>query len=105
MGLDESFYGDVKFNLLSRDPLPTLDEAYNVLTQDEESKLAGRLHEKRIDGLSFAVQTSSYIVTTTWFLGNQSKYFYSLYILWKTRSPCRKLFSQKWFSTLVWRQE
>lgn len=58
MGLDESLYGSVKSNLLSRDLLPTLDEAYNVLTQDEESKLVGRLHEERSDGVSFAVQTS-----------------------------------------------
>lgn len=52
MGLDESIYGAVKSNLLSRDPLPTLDEAYNVLTQDEESKLVSKMNEERIEGLS-----------------------------------------------------
>lgn len=59
MGLDETVYGSVKSNLLSRDPLPTLDEAYNVLTQDEESKAVARMNEERTDGVSFAVQTSS----------------------------------------------
>uniref|UniRef100_A0A0D3BJX6 Uncharacterized protein n=1 Tax=Brassica oleracea var. oleracea TaxID=109376 RepID=A0A0D3BJX6_BRAOL len=37
MGIGESLYGAVKSSLLSRTPLPTLDEAYNILTQDEES--------------------------------------------------------------------
>lgn len=59
MGLDESLYSSVKSNLLSRDPLPTLDEAYNVLVQDEESKLIGRMQEERSDGVSFAMQSVS----------------------------------------------
>lgn len=59
MGLDESLYGSVKSNLLSRDPLPTIDEAYNVLVQDEESKLMSRMQEERSDGVSFAVQSAS----------------------------------------------
>ena len=44
MGLDETMYESVKSNLLSRDPLPTIDEAYNILTQDEESKAVSRLN-------------------------------------------------------------
>lgn len=47
MGLDETVYGSVKSALLSRDPLPTLDEAYNVLAQDEESKVANRVLTKK----------------------------------------------------------
>ena len=59
MGLDESVYGAVKSALLSRVPLPSLEEAYNALTQDEESKSLSRLHNERVDGVSFAVQTTS----------------------------------------------
>ncbi|KAG7567306.1 Reverse transcriptase RNA-dependent DNA polymerase [Arabidopsis thaliana x Arabidopsis arenosa] len=58
MGLDESVYGAVKSALLSRVPLPSLEEAYTVLTQDEESKSISRLNDERNDGVTFAVQTS-----------------------------------------------
>lgn len=59
MGLDESVFGSVKSSLLSRDPLPTVDEAYQVVTQDEESKRASRMMEERNEGVSFAVQTAT----------------------------------------------
>ncbi|KAG7539387.1 Reverse transcriptase RNA-dependent DNA polymerase [Arabidopsis suecica] len=59
MGLDDSVYGTVKSALLSRVPLPSLEEAYNALTQDEESKSLSRLNDERTDGVSFAVQTAS----------------------------------------------
>lgn len=59
MGLDESLFGAVKSSLLSRDPLPSLDEAYQVVSQEEESKRVGRLLEARNEGASFAVQASS----------------------------------------------
>lgn len=58
MGLDESLFGAVKSFLLSRDPLPSLDEAYQVVTHDEESKRASRMMEERHDGVSFAVQAT-----------------------------------------------
>lgn len=35
-GLDESLYGSVKSNLLCMDPLPSLDEAYTAVLQDEK---------------------------------------------------------------------
>lgn len=54
MGLDETLYGPVKSSLLSRVPLPTLEEAYNRLIQDEESKSLCRLNEERTDAVSFA---------------------------------------------------
>ncbi|XP_019096076.1 PREDICTED: uncharacterized protein LOC109130644 [Camelina sativa] len=57
MGLDESLFDAVKSSLLSRDPLPSLDEAYQVVTQDEESKRGSRVLEERNEGASFAVQT------------------------------------------------
>lgn len=57
MGIDGSLYGAVKSSLLSRTPLPSLDEAYNMLIHDEESKSLARLHEDRASGVSFAIQT------------------------------------------------
>lgn len=59
MGLDDTLYGAVKSNLLSRIPLPSLEEVYNALTLDEESKNLSRAYEERADGVSFAVQTNS----------------------------------------------
>lgn len=58
MGLDETEYGAIKSSLLSRVPLPTLDEAYNALVQDEESKQIARMNAERVDGISFAVQAT-----------------------------------------------
>ncbi|KAG7598819.1 F-box associated interaction domain [Arabidopsis suecica] len=58
MGLDETVFGAVKSSLLSRDPLPSIDEAYQVVTQDEESKRGSRLLEERNEGASFAVRIS-----------------------------------------------
>lgn len=55
----ETLYGDVKSSILSRTPLPSLDEAYNILTHDEESKPLSRLHEDRAGGVGFAVQTQN----------------------------------------------
>ncbi|XP_010484894.1 PREDICTED: uncharacterized protein LOC104763183 [Camelina sativa] len=59
MGLDETVYGSVKSSLLSRVPLPSLEEPYNTVSQDEESKLLSRLHDERTDGVSFSVQIAS----------------------------------------------
>lgn len=58
MGLYETEYGAINSALLSRVPLPTLDEAYNALTQDEESKQLGRMNTERLDGVSFDVQAT-----------------------------------------------
>ncbi|KAG7536884.1 Ribonuclease H-like superfamily [Arabidopsis suecica] len=59
MGLDDTLYGAVKSNLLSRVPLPSLEEAYNALTLDEKAKQLSRDNEGRVDGVSFAVQITS----------------------------------------------
>ncbi|XP_020883385.1 uncharacterized protein LOC110229020 [Arabidopsis lyrata subsp. lyrata] len=58
MGLDDALYGSVKSNLLSRVPLPSLEEAYNALCLDEESKNLSRDNDVREDGVSFVVQTN-----------------------------------------------
>lgn len=59
MGIDETLYGSVKSSILSRNPLPTLDEVYNVLTQDEESKLVSRILSDKTEEVSFMVQIST----------------------------------------------
>ena len=59
MGLDENLFGAVKSSLLSCDPLSTIDEAYQVVPQDEESKRATRSMEERNDVVSFAMQSSA----------------------------------------------
>lgn len=51
-------YGSVKSSLLSRDLLLTLDEAYKVLTLDEESKLVACMNEEWTEGVSFSIQTA-----------------------------------------------
>ncbi|CAF2105861.1 BnaCnng59590D, partial [Brassica napus] len=57
MGLDEATFGAVKSSLLSRDPLHSLDEAYQVVIQ--ESKCGSHMMEERPDAASFAVHTGS----------------------------------------------
>ncbi|GAA0140818.1 hypothetical protein LIER_44052 [Lithospermum erythrorhizon] len=44
LGVDDDLYGVVRSNLLSRVPMPTLDEAYSTFVQDENSK---RIAHKR----------------------------------------------------------
>ena len=56
-GLDESLYGSVKSNLLSRDPLPSLDVAYSALLQDEDFKHTNRVLDDRADTMAHAVRT------------------------------------------------
>ena len=56
-GLDESLYGSVKSNLLSRDPLPSLDVAYSALLQDEDAKHTNRALGDRVDTMAHAVRT------------------------------------------------
>lgn len=52
MGLDESLFGSAKPELLSLVPLPTLEETYNALNQDEESKLLEHLNDERVNDVS-----------------------------------------------------
>ncbi|GAA0167025.1 hypothetical protein LIER_22051 [Lithospermum erythrorhizon] len=74
VGIDDDLYGVVRSNLLSREPMPTLDEAYNVFVQDENSKtiairrknrtrfmllLFPRIQEERRQGKSGAVHPAA----------------------------------------------
>lgn len=49
-------YGSVKSNILSRNPLPMLDEAYQILVQDEDSRGVARALEERHETMAFATQ-------------------------------------------------
>lgn len=66
MGLDDALYGAVKSSLLSRVPLPSLEEAYNTLIQDEESKLLSRINEERPDGVSITSVQRMWSNWTPW---------------------------------------
>lgn len=57
-GLDESLYGSVKSNLLSRYPLPSLDVAYSALLQDEDSKHTTRVLDGKVETMAHAVRTN-----------------------------------------------
>lgn len=52
MGFDETEYGAVKSALLSRVPLPSIEEAYKMLTRDEESKSLGQMNTERRQSVS-----------------------------------------------------
>lgn len=58
-GLDESLYGSVKSNMLSRDPLPSLDEAYSAVLQDEDSKHTSRVVNEKMDNMACAARSGS----------------------------------------------
>lgn len=56
-GLDEVTFGGIRSSLMARVPFPSMDDVYNVLTQEEDSKVVAQTHEDRSDGVSFAVRT------------------------------------------------
>ncbi|KAG2330950.1 hypothetical protein Bca52824_002130 [Brassica carinata] len=57
--LDESLYGSVKSNLLSRESLPSLDDAYGALLQDEDSKHTSRVLNGTAEMMAYEASTST----------------------------------------------
>ncbi|XP_019099751.1 PREDICTED: uncharacterized protein LOC109132539 [Camelina sativa] len=57
MGLDEEVYGMVKSNLLSQEPLPTLEYVYLKVTQDEDARLKKKNPEEKSENMAFVAQT------------------------------------------------
>ena len=56
--LDKALCGSVKSSLLSKDPLPTLDEAYiNVLLQDVDVKHTSCVRHNKNDTMAYSVRT------------------------------------------------
>ncbi|GAA0150973.1 hypothetical protein LIER_09793 [Lithospermum erythrorhizon] len=49
VGVDDELYSTVRSNLLSRVPVPSLDEAYQVFTQDEKSRGIARNKVDKVD--------------------------------------------------------
>ncbi|GAA0142383.1 hypothetical protein LIER_42720 [Lithospermum erythrorhizon] len=56
VGIDDELYGFVRSNLLSRDPIASLDEAYNTLIQEENSRsiALGKIEKHHVH--AFALQ-------------------------------------------------
>ncbi|KAJ0031329.1 hypothetical protein Pint_14443 [Pistacia integerrima] len=59
MGLDDSTYGTVRFNILSAEPLPNLNRAYAMIVQEERVRHMTQGREQRGEPMAFAVQTGS----------------------------------------------
>lgn len=57
-GHDETLYGSIKSSLLSRDTLPTLEEAYSVLLQDEGVKHTSRVLHDKVETMAYLVRTN-----------------------------------------------
>ena len=57
MGLYPDNFSQIRANILSQDPLPSLDRAYQLLVQDERVRLTRSLPEdKPLDAVGFAVR-------------------------------------------------
>ncbi|KAH9779201.1 retrovirus-related pol polyprotein from transposon RE1 [Citrus sinensis] len=57
MGLDDATYGTVRSNILSTEPLPTLNRAYAMIIQEERVCSITRGKEQQVEAMAFAVQT------------------------------------------------
>lgn len=47
MGLNSEYYSQLRTNILSTNPLPSLDRAYQLVIQDERVRLASGTHEAK----------------------------------------------------------
>ncbi|RVW61843.1 hypothetical protein CK203_064367 [Vitis vinifera] len=60
MGLNTDLYAQLRTNILSQDPLPSLDRAYQLVIQDERVRLAKAVtKDKPAEVLGFAVRTGA----------------------------------------------
>ncbi|XP_021721579.1 uncharacterized protein LOC110689158 isoform X2 [Chenopodium quinoa] len=59
MGLYTDFYASTRTNILSQDPLPTLDRAYQLITQDERIRTSTQVPDVQPpDVVGFALRTN-----------------------------------------------
>ncbi|XP_048496206.1 uncharacterized protein LOC125495508 [Beta vulgaris subsp. vulgaris] len=58
-GLYSDYYGTIRSSILSHDPLPTLNKAYQQISQEERVRGFTRLKDEKPDVLGFAVRTDS----------------------------------------------
>lgn len=56
-GLDEHLFQTVRFSLTAKTHLPTLEEAYNIVKQEEDLQNNNRIREEKLEITIFAVQT------------------------------------------------
>lgn len=56
MGLDEDTFGIVRSNLMSQEPLPTLEHAYLKVTQDEDARSKRKTQESKPESMAFVAQ-------------------------------------------------
>ena len=47
MGLYSDYYSQARSNILSQDPLPSLDRAYQLIVQEERLRPAKSVHEEQ----------------------------------------------------------
>ncbi|KAH7560579.1 hypothetical protein JRO89_XS10G0048100 [Xanthoceras sorbifolium] len=60
MGLNTDLYAQLRTNIFSQDPLPSLDRAYQLVIQDEHVRLAKAVtDDKPVEVLGFAIRTGA----------------------------------------------
>ncbi|XP_056691695.1 uncharacterized protein [Spinacia oleracea] len=58
MGLDDDDYGAIRTQILSMEPLPNLNRAFSLVTQEERHRNIVRARDVKTEATSFAVQAS-----------------------------------------------
>ncbi|KAH0654381.1 hypothetical protein KY289_032059 [Solanum tuberosum] len=59
MGLDDEVFGTTRSNILSTEPLPTLNRVYAMIIQEERHQNLARAKEDRSDDVAFVVHSLS----------------------------------------------
>ena len=57
MGLYSEYYAQTRTNILSKDPFPSLDTAYQLVSQDERVRLAKSVHENPPEVVGFSLRS------------------------------------------------
>ena len=71
MGLNPDFYGPLRTQILSQEPLPSLDRAYQLVTQEERVRTSRLVVDhKPPDVLGFAVRTEAVVPLSDHFVLN-----------------------------------
>ncbi|XP_074298411.1 uncharacterized protein LOC141629285 [Silene latifolia] len=59
LGLNDDKYNTLRTQILSMDPIPTINKAFSLATQEERHKSIVRDRDDKTEAMSFAVQASS----------------------------------------------
>ena len=61
MGLNDEIYSNIRGQILAIEPLPSLDEIFNMVHQEENHKYLTMARDNKVDGASvFAVSGKKY---------------------------------------------